>query len=222
MQQDLAECVNDWRFIGRCEFDDGVGACSAYCVLNGITMAECVDYWDANGWCPPGDPPPPPTCGDAACLFCPVEALDPTVGALFPDGLIVPIPFTAVASGRAGTTLTVDVSATSMVGPLPINVTATVSDESGTIYSATTGAAGAFPIAVPAQEVSGTTLSFDAGEGSGTVEVEDGATEVTIKMSAAVFDLLITDPIELPMRLDAGLDGPCQMLGDGVRISAVP
>lgn len=159
---------------------------------------------------------PAPTCEDTACLFCPVDTLDPTVGALFPDGLLVPITFTAVGSQLVDTTLTVDVAATSEVSGLPVSVTATVSDESGTVYSATAGGTGSFPIAVPMQTLMGTTLEINAGAGDGTVEVEGGATEVTVQMTEAVFDIAVTEPISLPLRLDAGLDGDCEMLGDGV------
>ena len=118
--------------------------------------------------------------------------------------------------------MTVSVAATSEVGPLPVAVEAVVSDASNTTYTATAGGTGTFDIPVPMQDLGpGTTLTIDAGAGDGTVEVDAEATEVTIQMTSAVFDLAVTVPLELPLVLDATEEGPCEMLGDGV-VVAVP
>ena len=161
---------------------------------------------------------PGPTCDDTACLFCPPEALDDTVSALFPDGLNVPITFTAEGDPVAGETATIAVAATSVVGGLPVSVGATLAGTSTTTYSATNGGTGSFEIPVPEQELSGTDLEIDAGSGEGEVDVAAEATELTIHMTEAVFDLAVTDPLPLPLTLDASEGGPCEMLGTGVTI----
>jgi hypothetical protein len=216
-QQDLNQCVQEWLSTGgRCEFNDGWAACDAYCPMNGNTRSECAAHWDANGTCPP---PPPPGCDATACIFCPVEVLDPTVGALFPDGLLAPIEFTATsASVIQGQVATIQVDATSQVGPLPVTVSATLAGTSFTTYSATAGGSGMFEIAVPEQQLTGTTLNIDAGSGQGNVDVGPSATALTIQITEAVFDLTMTSPIELDLTLDASDEGGCVMTGDGVTL----
>lgn len=168
--------------------------------------------------------PPAPTCDDPACLFCPATALDPTVGALFPDGLLVPIHFTAVPDQPLvqGVTESVTMSATSVLGPLPVAVAATVSAASSTTYEVVAGGSGTADIPVPTQTVAGMTLTIDAGTGGGAFTPDGDATDVVVRLTSAVFDATITDPITLPLVLDASPTGSCVMLGDGVSLMVDP
>ena len=165
-----------------------------------------------------------PTCTDTACLFCPASALDPTVGALFPDGLNVPITFTAepqTALTQGGTS-TVDIVANSAITGLPVSVEATLADTSTTTYDVTAGGSGTADIAVPAAMLSGTDLNIDAGAGTLDATADADATDLTIQLTSAVFDLSVTSPVPLDLTLDASPTGPCMMLGDGVTNTVGP
>jgi hypothetical protein len=168
--------------------------------------------------------PEPPSCEDPACLFCPPEALDPTVAALFPDGLNVPIDLTAVPDQPLvqGATELVTMSATSVVGPLPVAVEATLSAASTTTYDVVAGGSGTADVPVPAQTVTGTTLSIDAGSGAGAFTADGNATDILVRLTSAVFDMTITQPLTLPLVLDASPTGDCVMTGHGVSLMVDP
>ena len=201
--------------------DDGV-----YCTDEWTVPVTCVDGdggtggagGDGGGTGGTGGTAPP--CDGPACLFCPASALDPTVGALFPDGLLLPIDFTAVPDQPLvqGATESVTMSATSFLGPLPVSVVATLSAASNTTYDVVAGGSGTADVPVPVQTVEGTTLMIDAGTGAGAFTPDSDATDVVVRLTSAVFDMTVTDPLTLPLLLDASPTGECVMLGDGVSL----
>jgi hypothetical protein len=160
-----------------------------------------------------------PSCEATACIFCPADALGPN-GALFGD-INVPVNFTAVPQGNVvqGGTVTIDIAATSEVNDLPVPVVATVEAGSTSSYSATSGGAGSLDIPIPEQTVMGTDLMIDAGSRSGDFDVDADATELVIHVTSAVIDLQVTMPVALSLSIDAGEDGDCSVLGDGVTIA---
>ena len=160
----------------------------------------------------------PMACDSTACIFCPGSALGPLGGVI--GDLNVPIDFTAVAQGDVaqGATVTIDIVATSEIGPLAVPVQATVGATSTTTYEATTGGTGTLMIPIPPQDVSGTDLSLDGGSGSGDFMVEANATELVIRLTSALVDLQVTQPAPLTLNLDASATGGCTVLGEGVSI----
>ena len=165
---------------------------------------------------------PGATCDSTACIFCPASALGP--GGTVIGDLVVPLDFTAVPQGAVvqGTTVTVDLAATSEVNDLPIEVEAEIIAGSNVVYSATAGGTGETEIPIPEQTLSGTDLMIDAGSGTGDFDVDADATDLVIQVTSAVIDLQVTAPLELSLTLDASEGGDCSLLGDGVAIPVDP
>jgi hypothetical protein len=157
-------------------------------------------------------------CESTACVFCPAEALG-TAGAVIGD-ILVPIDFTAVAQGAVvqGTTVTVDLAASSAVNDLGLEVAAMIVDGSKIVYSATMGGSGMSEIPIPEQPLTGMSLLIDGGSGTGDFDVDAAATELVIQVTSALIDLQVTSPVPLPLTLDASEGGDCEVLGGGVTI----
>ena len=162
------------------------------------------------------------TCASNACVFCPADALG-TAGAVIGD-LLVPIDFTAVPQGDVvqGSTVTVDLSASTEVNDLGIDVGATIVDGSNVVYTATAGGTGMSEIPIPVQTLMGMSLSIDGGSGTGDFDVDAAATDLVIQVTSALIDLQVTSPVNLPLTLDASEGGDCELLGDGVTIPVDP
>jgi hypothetical protein len=162
------------------------------------------------------------TCASTACVLCPEEALG-TAGSVIGD-LLVPLDFTAVAQGAVvqGTTVTVDLAATSAVNDLPIEVGAEIIAGSNIVYAATAGGTGETEIPIPAQMLSGFDLAIDGGSGTGDFDVDADATDLVIQVNSALIDLQVTAPLALSLTLDASEGGDCVLLGDGVTIAVDP
>ncbi len=75
--QDLAACVEQWVATSLCEFDTPEGNCQFVCPDVGVTPGYCVDYYEANGVCPDG-PPPPVACVSSNSM-CQNGTIDPIV-----------------------------------------------------------------------------------------------------------------------------------------------
>lgn len=76
--QDLDECIAEWTATERCEFETAEDVCRFVCPEAGVSFAYCVSYYDENGVCPEG-PPPPLACAEANNMcqngeFDPIEA----------------------------------------------------------------------------------------------------------------------------------------------------
>jgi len=170
-----------------------------------------------------GIDPNDPCLGQPACIVCPQEALPPDVAPLLPEGLRVPVDFTATPEGEVvqGATVSIAIDAEIVVA-LPVPAEGTINEGSTSTYVATVGGDGAADVIIPEQELSGQDLVIDGGTGSGELTVDANATDLVVGLDSVLVDLSVTDPAELELVLDASPSGDCSIEGEGVIIPVTP
>ena len=139
--------------------------------------------------------------------------------------LNVPIDFTGETEGDLvqGVIAMVGLDAESII-ELPLEATASVLADSDTVYDVVSGGSGTQLIVLPEQTVMTTgneapfTLVIDGGNGNIDVTPDADATELQIRLTEAIFNLMVDMPVPLPLTLDASATGGCTMTGDGLFI----
>ena len=156
-----------------------------------------------------------------ATLFCPPENLPPTLMAVLPDGISVPVTIGATPNGDVvgGETVSIDLCTVSVFDS-PISVTAEIREGSEGTLEAVDGGEGSLTAEIPEATIMGMALVIDGGSGTSDFDVDEGAETLQINLTSMLVDLLITVPLELEVLLDASDDpeAPCEVQGEGVFI----
>lgn len=159
-----------------------------------------------------------PCADSAACVICGADALPQVITAFLPDGIRVPVDFTATPQGDVvqGGTVSIDIDAEALLA-IPPNESS-IGPGSVTNFAAVGGGEGTLSTMVPEQSWEGENVVVDMGSGMGEFTVNTDATELVIQLDSIQVNFMVMSPVEVEVSLDVSDDGLCTLEGDGVAI----
>ena len=158
-------------------------------------------------------------CADSdACVVCGADGLPQVIAAFLPDGLRVPVDFTATPDGDVvqGGTVTITVEAEAVLA-IPPNESS-IDGGSVASFAAISGGNGTIDVMVPEQSWEGENVVVDMGSGTGEFTVDADATALVIQLDTVQVNFMVMTPVRVDVSLDVSEEGLCTLGGEGVSI----